>query len=267
MKQTKIPIAIKPMQLVQQVRKTNASWKGRPSDFQVLGHELGVISVQEKPISVEGMSLKMPRGFRITLNSRSHPPTRKRFSWAHELGHIYIAEHGQAPVGPIRHDNKKLERYCDELASEFLMPYELFTEDMSLKPVSLVNAIGLARTYQTSATAAAIRYVNLSPVPLALIRWDRDRRNVNYLKLRWQVHSTHSGPRLDCRWKPNRLTGPSFVGAEEAYTSAGVIDSIERVLTNSRSGLSVYTNFQNYRVESKGFGTNNNRFVLSMVHL
>ena len=213
------------------------------------------------------MSLKMPGGFRITINSRSRPPTRKRFTWAHELGHIYIAEHGQVPVGALRHDDKQLERLCDELASEFLMPYELFCEDMSLKPASLLNAIDLAQTYQTSATAAAIRYVNLSAVPLALIRWDRDRRSVKSLRLRWQIHGTRSGPRLDCRWKPNRSINPSFHGAEEAYTSVGVIDGIERILTNSYSGHRLYTSFQDYRVESKGFGTNHNRFVLSLVHL
>ncbi len=256
------------MHPVQQVRKTPGAWKGRPSDLEALGRDLGVIRVQEKPISVEGMSMRMPRGFRITLNSRSHPPSRKRFSWAHELGHIYSAKYGHVPIGPLRHDNKQLERRCDELASEFLMPYELFCEDMSLKPVSLRNALGLAGVYHTSATAAAIRYVELSEAPKVLVRWDCTKSGAGPLKLRWQIDGTNTGPRINCRWTPGLVGNySSFIGAQKAFSSMDVSESTEKIFTRSSSQPNAYMTSQEYRVESKGFGKKQNRFVLSLIHL
>ena len=206
-------------------------------------------------------------GFRITLNSRSHPPTRKRFSLAHELGHIYLIQKGEVPTGPIGHDNKQLERRCDELASEFLMPYELFLEDMSLKPVSLRSVLELADTYLASATTAAIRYVKLSDTPHALVRWDSTRGGANLLRLRWQIQGAHPGPRIDCRWTPGQVRNSAFVGAQNALATRNVCESTEKIFVRSSSQPHAYTVSRDCRVESKGFGKNQGRFVLSLIHL
>ena len=213
------------------------------------------------------MSIKVPRGFRITLNSRSHPSSRMRFSWAHELGHIYIAQNTNAQLASLQHNDRQLERRCHELAAEFLMPFDLFCEDVSLRPVSLRTALELAQIYETSVTAAAIRYVKLSPAPLALVRWDRSKGVGRPLRLRWQINSAHKGPGVNCRWTSNPVGSPSFLGAQEAFGSRDVFESAERIFTTPSSQVTPYTSYQRYRVESRGLGTRQMRFVLSLVHL
>ena len=255
------------VRLVSQVRETQASWKGRPVDLEVLARELGVIGIQEKPISVEAMSMRLPRGFRITLNSRTYPPSRRKFSLAHELGHIYMIQNGGVPVGPIGHDNKQVERRCDELASEFLMPYELFCEDISLKPVGLRSALELADTYLTSATTAAIRYVKLSDSPYVLVRWDRARGGTCTLRVRWQIHGKLSGPRAESRWTPGQGRSSPFVGAQRALESRDVCESTERIFVRSSAQPHAYMVSRDCRIESKGFGKKQGRFVLSLIHL
>ena len=209
----------------------------------------------------------MPRGFRITLNSQSHPSSRMRFSWAHELGHIYTAQNTNAQLAPLQHNDSQLERSCDELAAEFLMPFDLFCEDINLRPISLRTALELAQVYETSVTATAIRYVKLSPAPLALVRWDRSKGVGRPLRFRWQINSAHKGLGVDCRWTSNRVGTPSFVGAQEAFGSTGVSESSERIFTTSSSQVTPYTSFERYRVESRGLGARQKRIVLSLIHL
>ena len=55
----------------------------------------------------------------ITLNS-SHPASRRRFTLAHELGHIVLGHEATVPTDEI--ERSTLEAQSDVFASEFLMP-------------------------------------------------------------------------------------------------------------------------------------------------
>ena len=55
----------------------------------------------------------------ITLNS-SHPASRRRFTLAHELGHIVLSHEATVPTDEL--ERSKLERQADTFAAELLMP-------------------------------------------------------------------------------------------------------------------------------------------------
>ena len=102
---------------------------------------------------------------------------RVRFSIAHELGHFYIPEHRKLLITGKSHNsktgfvsNKRVEREADEFASHLLVP-ENYLNVLLLKRtfLTLKDLLELANELQVSATAMAIRYVNMTPEPCAVI--------------------------------------------------------------------------------------------------
>ena len=91
---------------------------------------------------------------------------RRRFTIAHELGHALVESSGaRAPrVG------KEVERLCDMLAAELLMPRALFDATLGQGPVNGASIRRLAREYQTSLTSTALRCVELRPVSLVCVQ-------------------------------------------------------------------------------------------------
>lgn len=102
---------------------------------------------------------------------------RVRFSIAHELGHFYIPEHRNLLlVGKSHNSNsgfisdKRLEREADEFASYLLIPQTYLEKLLRQKKfLTLKDLLELSNQFQASATAMAIRYVNMTPDPCAII--------------------------------------------------------------------------------------------------
>ena len=123
-----------------------------PTDLDMLMGRLGVTGLEAKrrlPISGE---LRKERAGLLIVYSATLSPTRRRFTIAHELGHAVFE--GTGPNCP-RH-GRELERICDLLAAEFLMPRAVFlarTGD-DLRPGQV---LGLARDFGTSVMATALR--------------------------------------------------------------------------------------------------------------
>lgn len=55
----------------------------------------------------------------ITINS-SHPASRRRFTLAHEMGHIVLSHEATVPIDELEHS--RLEKQADVFAAELLMP-------------------------------------------------------------------------------------------------------------------------------------------------
>lgn len=99
---------------------------------------------------------------------------RRRFTIAHELGHALVESSGaRAPrVG------RELERLCDMVAAELLMPRAVFDATLGQGAVDGPSIRRLAREFQTSLTSTALRCVELRPVSLVCVqdgqlRWKR----------------------------------------------------------------------------------------------
>ena len=93
----------------------------------------------------------------IRINS-NNPPLRRRFSLAHELGHIVLNHKGMLFQ---RIDEEKikeeLEREADEFAGELLMPIRMFKACYELVP----NLDTIAALFEVSRTAAYVRAMKL----------------------------------------------------------------------------------------------------------
>ena len=120
-----------------------------------------------KDDDVSGLIRKEDDGYAMYINE-SHPPTRKRFTIAHEIGHFILHKDeidAQSEVvdrisGGLMRDgqNSDLERQANQFAAALLMPKETFLEMWKkLSP----NIDLLAEAFGVSAQAASYRLLNL----------------------------------------------------------------------------------------------------------
>ena len=84
---------------------------------------------------------------------------RRRFTIAHELGHVIIDQTGRnAPQ-----TGKELERLCDLFAVELLMPTQVFLAHLP-RALRIADLPALSKIFQTSLSATARRCAELSNV-------------------------------------------------------------------------------------------------------
>lgn len=113
---------------------------------------------------------------RIILNTRLASPGRMNFSLAHEIAHSLL---DPAPGGPrsfrARADyydgtsaSRKIERACDEIAAELLMPGPWFREAISRRGLCALAVAAIAHDFGVSLEAAAARMVETAEVPCAV---------------------------------------------------------------------------------------------------
>ena len=112
----------------------------------------------------------------ITVDQSSRPE-RQRFSVAHELGH-WLHDRGEmvfnchtADISPNRYKNYETdpEAAANRFAAELLMPSLLFREVATSLPITFETANQLARLFQVSETAAAVRLVELGSFPSIIV--------------------------------------------------------------------------------------------------
>jgi Zn-dependent peptidase ImmA (M78 family) len=111
---------------------------------------------------------------RVREDERDLP--RARWSAAHELGHLrlhLLADYFRLCTGvpnELRDDEvRRLEQEADHFAAELLLP-ELFARPWCASPRPTLDDVErLARTCRTSLQATALRFVQLSPAPCAVV--------------------------------------------------------------------------------------------------
>lgn len=116
---------------------------------------LGVSRIVQERLPFEGGVFRLPSDeLIIKLNSAS-PPTRRRFTLAHEIGHLLLGEPGlRSSCGR----NRELERKCDAIASELLMPTdEAVTFIKGLGKPSPEKLKAMASRFEVSLEVAARR--------------------------------------------------------------------------------------------------------------
>ncbi len=107
-------------------------------------------------------SEKLGGGLEVIYDPSQTVP-RQRFTIAHELGHVLIER-----IQPGANQNaKEVERICNLIAAELLMPEEVFRQD-SREPLTPTRIFGLARRYETSLIATAYRCADLAPIGIMI---------------------------------------------------------------------------------------------------
>lgn len=174
-----------------------------------IGAKLGVVGIVEQKLAFEGGIFPNPAGYIIKINSLS-PPTRKRFTLAHELAHLLISPKTASSARRCL-KSSDLETACDVIAAELLMPESMVLGSIG-QPASLDSLILLARRSSVSIQAAAVRICDLGlwRESIGFWKWDKGAREL------WWV-----GRRF---WTDYQ---PPFVAFEQAVHIVGVVRTKE----------------------------------------
>jgi hypothetical protein len=122
-----------------------------PTDLDALAARLGIVAMRSEDLPVSAELRRADAGYEVVYSSYQSL-TRRRFSIAHEMGHVLFE--GTGPNPP--RTGQELERLCNMLATEFLLPEEVFKEAAGPE-VSLQKVFELARLFEASLSATAIR--------------------------------------------------------------------------------------------------------------
>jgi hypothetical protein len=144
-----------------------------PTDLESLCSKLNVGSIEDDDIPVVGELRRS--GSQLTIVcAKGQSRERRRFTIAHELAHALFESTGPRPprVGD------ELERLCEMLAAEILMPRANFQAALGAEPVTGLTISNLARRFQASLTATAIRCTDFRPLSIIDVhqgqsRWTR----------------------------------------------------------------------------------------------
>lgn len=121
--------------------------------------------------------------FRIFVNPEDAPvgSARFRFTLAHELGHYFITSHyydltaGRTPsyhLAPKSLATLVPEQEANYFASVLLMPDELFLPALGMDTLGVGEIKEIAKYFQVSLRSAAIRCVEASHTPCAVVVFD-----------------------------------------------------------------------------------------------
>lgn len=147
-----------------------------PDQLEALVEELGV-EVVSKPLEPEtsGLLVRREDGSAVIGVNSNHPPTRRHFTIAHELGHwalhseesgVFVDEftvHYRADGSSGRFDPRESE--ANAFAAAFLMPERMLREDLGEGRIDASDdeqIKQLARNYGVSLQALTIRLTNLT---------------------------------------------------------------------------------------------------------
>jgi len=235
-----------------------------PEEFARL---LGFKIVKTDLGETSAVLLRFHDGYIIKLN-QNHNPARQNFSCAHELGHNLLRELKieldtenieYRTFNPQAHAiarAKARERLCDVAATEILMPELVFRKYLSGFGVSVHSIERLANTFRVSIRAAAIRTAEVSPEPCIALLWQPWLRTKSKgLRLAWSV-----GPGIKRADKGyympvhKRVAYPSTL--HKAYESDRPVKSFKL--------FKVDTATKRCPMESKGFGRDETRYVISL---
>ena len=116
---------------------------------------LGIDRVVEEGLPYDGGIFESNGSLTVKLNSFA-APVRRRFTLAHEIGHLMIAKDLSAAKGCT--SSSKLERACDAIAAELLMPADATRATArELKNSSPANLVRIAQWFGVSYYTAALR--------------------------------------------------------------------------------------------------------------
>src|SRR5260370_11628362 len=126
-----------------------------PLHLEAVAERLNVTGITYEEIPFSGELRPSNGGFAMVCSVQLCSG-RRRFTIAHELSHAIFEKSGRN----CPRTGAELERLCDMLATELLMPRRAFLERCGTDP-DINTIFELARVFQTSVTTTAIRCAEL----------------------------------------------------------------------------------------------------------
>ncbi len=147
-----------------------------PSEIHIrdIAMERGAF-VRERTLETsEGRLIRRGRLGIITVNKEIPERGRKRFAIAHELGHFELHHESQLIICTeqdmfLWNESKSQEIEANDFAANILMPEDIFSDHIGSESPSIDVVAKLADEFRTTLTATALRYVQLSSVPCAVV--------------------------------------------------------------------------------------------------
>lgn len=128
-------------------------------------HGIIIIELENITEKFDGASIKTDNGTPVIIINKQFSNDRKRFTIAHELGHMIMHILGGFPIPDYR-DSKEREKEADKFAAEFLMPESEIKK--SLYGIKLSSLAELKRYWLTSMSSILRRAYDLGCI-------DKDR--------------------------------------------------------------------------------------------
>jgi len=214
--------------------------------------------------------LRLHDGYVIKVN-QNHNLARQNFSCAHEIGHNLLRDlkielntenieyrtfNPQAHAIARARDK---ERLCNTAAAELLMPESVFRKYLSGFGVFVHSVERLANIFRVSMKPAAIRIAEVSVEPCLALLWQPWPRNKpTGLRLAWCV-----GPGISSRGKGYYMPVHTYVRPPSTLHKAYQSDSPVKSFKLFKAGNAT----KRLPMESKGFGRNETRYVISLAFL
>ena len=256
-----------------------------PGHLELLGKELGVREILIRPMSgiqdqhpgIDAMLVPLSDGYSVVINEQAQN-TRRNFSLAHELAHIMVLEAESSAEGLTKVPRyrssasatdkwKAEERLCDAIAAELLMPEEIFSAQMREVGQSLEHLPRLANMFGASLTATTLRYWELIPEPCYLIRWWSVSLRRDIIRPTWQKRNKSPGPYI-CPITASSITKRNeFRNLRETWRTMRTSVTQECLLARHKSAGRRYVSPVTFETESMGFGSQENRTIVSAVYL
>jgi Zn-dependent peptidase ImmA (M78 family) len=181
-----------------------------PIDLTVIARQFPRLIIKEMELDGEGLFIDLAeRGAEIYLKKDANE-FRKRFTLAHELGHLVLAESGGHPVGyrNSRRIRSAIESWCNTFAANLLMPKADVLQFLrKAKLPGLIEALSSGpRAFRVSHQAFRMRACEIAP--LIVYVFDTDGKSY---KLR---EFFLSNIRHDLRWTDgmNSIVSPMLKG-------------------------------------------------------
>ncbi len=103
----------------------------------------------------------------IVFINKNDTKAAQIFTFAHELVHIWIGESGvsNAQLDPTQSTRIEVERFCNQVAAEFLVPAKIFIERWDKNKEIMSNAKRLAEEFRVSTLVILRRGYDLNLIP------------------------------------------------------------------------------------------------------
>lgn len=137
--------------------------------IEAIARRLGARVVEAPLDGAQAQLIRTTKGVLIMVSDRITELQPRRFSIAHELGHLVLKHPTTSPhmlskqPRTSRSDQRDYEAEANAFASELLLPYSLVGERCNARPVSLDLPWGLAREFTVSILTSTRRVAELSP--------------------------------------------------------------------------------------------------------
>lgn len=143
-----------------------------PIDIESLAHNLGVAQIQPREMFEDGRLERRGNSTKIFVRENLNRG-RTRFTIAHEIAHLLLAEPQHGPITAfrdrLRTDDE--ERLCDEIAASLLLPAAWVRNRFLGRLENLSTVRHLSHLADVSLSAATVRLNELCGWNSSLLHW------------------------------------------------------------------------------------------------